>query len=176
VIQRLFATSRSGIAQAVADLDETIHQIGSAIFAMRSPRGGRRAPREQVLSLAAEAGASLGFEPHLHLDGPIDQGVPEQVGAHMLAVLREALSNVVRHARATTVEVTVRAITGADLVVSVTDDGVGVVAPARPAGRGMENMTRRAQALGGEIRVEPGPAGKGTTVTWRVPLESPAAP
>ena len=61
-----------------------------------------------------------------------------------------------------------RAITGGDVVATVT--GVGVTASARPAARGVENMTRRAEALGGEVRVEPGPVGRGTTVTWRVRL------
>jgi len=184
VIQRLFATGLAleasirlappdlaeRIAQAVADLDETIRQIRSAIFALHSPQPAHRGLREQILSIVAEAGASLGFEPHLRLDGPIDQVVPDDVGAHVLAVVREALSNVVRHARATTVEVTVQLVAGGELVVTVTDDGVGLVGPSSPAGRGMENMTRRALALGGDVRVEPGPAGKGTTLTWRVPL------
>jgi signal transduction histidine kinase len=89
-------------------------------------------------------------------------------------VLREALSNVVRHAQATSVEVTVRAISGGELVATVTDDGVGVTAPARPGGRGIDNMARRAESLGGEARVDPGPARKGTTVTWRVPLVAAA--
>jgi signal transduction histidine kinase len=189
VIQRLFATGLAleasvrlappdvaeRIAQAVTDLDETIRQIRSTIFALEGPRGARRGLREQILSLAAEAAASLGFEPHLHLDGPIDAAVADDVGAHLLAVVREALSNIVRHARASRVEVTVRAITGGELVATVADNGLGVVAPAHPAGRGLENMTRRADALGGELRVEPGPAGRGTTVTWRVPLVTPIA-
>jgi signal transduction histidine kinase len=184
VIQRLFATGLAleasirlappelaeRIAQAVADLDETIRQIRSAIFALHSPQPAHRGLREQILSIAAEAGGSLGFEPRLRLDGPIDQAIPDDIGAHTLAVVREALSNVVRHARATTAEVTIRAVDGEELVVTVTDDGVGLVGPARPAGRGMENMTRRALALGGDVRVEAGPARKGTTLTWRVPL------
>jgi len=188
VIQRLFATGLAleasirlappelaeRITQAIADLDETIREIRSAIFALHSPQSARRGLREQILSLAAEAGGSLGFEPHLRLDGPIDDAVPDDVGAHVLAVLREALANVVRHARATTVEVTVRA-TGGEVLVTITDDGVGLVVPSRPAGRGMENMTRRALALGGDVRVEPGPAGRGTTVTWRGPLGASSA-
>lgn len=184
VIQRLFATGLAleatvrlapadigeRIAQAVADLDDTIRQIRSAIFALHSPRALRQGLREQILSLAAEAAASLGFEPRLHLDGPIDDLVPDEVGADLLAVLREALSNVVRHARATAVEVTVRATRGRDVVVSVADDGVGVTGPFRAAGRGMENMTRRAASLQGAVQVEAGPTGRGTTVTWQVPL------
>jgi signal transduction histidine kinase len=186
VIQRLFATGLAleasvrlappelaeRITQAVSDLDETIRQIRSTIFALQSPQALQRGLRARILSLAAEAAASLGFEPRLHLDGPIDHAVPDDVGAHLLAVVREALSNVVRHAHASSVDVTVRATAGANLVVTVADDGVGLVAPARPAGQGMVNMARRADALGGEVRIEPGP-GQGTTVTWSVPLHSP---
>ena len=183
VIQRLFATGLAleatvrlatpevgeRIAQAVGDLDDTIRQIRSTIFALHAPRAARRGLRSQVLSLAAEAAARLGFEPHLHLDGPIDTAVSDDVGASLLAVLREALSNVVRHAQASSVEVTVRVAPDSGLVAIVSDNGVGVSVPRRAGGRGMDNMASRAEALGGEVTVGPASAGRGTTVTWSVP-------
>jgi signal transduction histidine kinase len=184
VIQRLFATGLAleasvrlappaladRIAQAVADLDETIRQIRSTIFALQLPQTAQRGLREQVLSVVAEAAASLGFEPRLQLEGPIDAAVPDDVGPHLLAVLREALSNAAHHARASNVAVTVAAKPGQELVVIVTDDGIGVTLPVGSAGHGLQNMTRRAEAMAGNLQVLAGPAGKGTTVTWRIPL------
>lgn len=189
VIQRLFATGLAlegavrlagpeageRIARAVTDLDDTIRQIRSTIFALQAPATGRVGLRQQVLSLAAEAAASLGFEPRLRLDGPIDAAVGAEVGATMLAVLREALSNVVRHAHATTVEVTVQATGSGELEIVVVDDGIGVGEGRRDGGRGMVNMAARAQSLGGSVEVGPAPGRRGTLLRWCVPLPHPTA-
>ena len=119
VIQRLFATGlalestvhlappelAARIESAVGDLDDTIRQIRSAIFSLQAPRVPGRRLRDEILGLATESAASLGFEPHLRLEGPVDTAVGRDVGDHLLAVLREALSNVVRHAGATRVDV-----------------------------------------------------------------------
>jgi signal transduction histidine kinase len=186
VIQRLYATGLGleaslplaspelavRLARAVADLDETIRQIRSTIFALQAPRATHQGLRAQILTLAGEAAGSLGFQPRLHLDGPIDHAVPDDIAAHLMAVLRETLSNVARHACASNVEVTVKARSGLQLVASVTDDGVGMSSTSRPGGRGMENITRRAEALGGDVRVGSAAGERGTTVTWQVPLAS----
>jgi signal transduction histidine kinase len=184
VIQRLFATGlgleasvrlappdvAGRIEQAVTDLDETIRQIRSAIFALQPPPVARRGLRAHILALATEAAASLGFEPHVRLDGPLDHAVSDDLSDHLLATLREALSNVVRHAGATRVEVTVHASAGGELVATVTDNGVGLVRQERPGGRGLANMAHRAEVLGGKLTFAPGAGGHGTIVTWRVPL------
>jgi signal transduction histidine kinase len=89
-------------------------------------------------------------------------------------VLREALSNVARHAGASRVEVDVVAADG-HIDLSVTDNGIGVGsgsgfgATAPAGGRGLANMRRRAERLGGALTVEPSPAGPGTRVSWRAP-------
>ena len=71
------------------------------------------------------------------------------MGDHLLAVLREALSNVAHHAQATTVEVTVAA-GGQDLVLRVEDNGVGLPAEAgQGGGNGLANMVARADKLDG---------------------------
>jgi signal transduction histidine kinase len=186
VIQRLFATglglqatvpmispSEAGrrVQAAVDDLDETIRQIRSTIFALQAPRTAGRGVRAEILALATEAAAGLGFEPHVRLDGPIDTTVGHDEASHLLAVLREALSNVVRHAEATWVEVEVTAV-GDSLVLTIRDDGIGIVQP-RPTGRGLVNMQSRAEALGGSFGVTTGPGGRGSTVRWRVPLSAP---
>ena len=185
VIQRLFATGlalegslrlaspelAARIEQAVADLDETIRQIRSAIFALQAPRRAKgRGVRAEILALATEAAASLGFEPYVKLGDSLDTTVTDTVAAHLLASLREALSNVVRHADASRVEVEASATADGELVATVTDDGTGLVHTDRPGGRGLANMARRAEALGGKVSFGPGRDGRGTVVMWRVPL------
>jgi signal transduction histidine kinase len=184
VIQRLFATglglqgvvraitdsgSAARVQTAVDDLDETIRQIRSTIFALQSPRVAGRSLRDEVLALVTEAAASLGFEPGVRVSGLVDGRVPDAVGVHLLAVLREALSNVVRHAGASQVRVAVD-VTGPDLVATVADDGVGAGSGERPGGRGLVSLHHRAEALGGTLEVRPTLDGRGTTMCWRVPL------
>ncbi|MBU2669942.1 GAF domain-containing sensor histidine kinase [Actinoplanes bogorensis] len=179
VIQRLFATgmqlqgaalqssraeTTKRINATVDDLDETIRDIRRSIFELRAPVGPslRAALRETV-----EA-AALGFRPTLDTIGPVDSAIPDDIVPELLAVLREALSNVSRHARASGVRVTVRAAEG-EVSLQVSDDGVGF--PPSAARGGLVNMAERAHDLGGSFEAGPGPDG-GTTLIWRVPISS----
>jgi signal transduction histidine kinase len=186
VIQRLFATglvlqgtvraiaspeAAARVEGAAADLDETIRQIRSTIFALQAPRTPGPGVRAEILSLATEAGASLRFEPHVRLDGPVDAAVDDETAGHLLSVLREGLANVVRHANATRVDLSVVVASG-QVVAEVRDDGVGIGSGSRPGGRGLANLAHRAETLGGELRLETGANGRGTVLTWRVPLLS----
>ena len=179
VIQRLFATGMQlqGVAPhalrpeaakrintAVDDLDATIRDIRRSIFELRTPVGVTlRTEVGDALEAAVEA---LGFRPTLDVSGPVDSAVPDDVVPEILAVVREALSNIVRHARAKAVRVSLRAADN-EVVVCVQDDGIGTD-PARARG-GLVNLGERAHDLGGSFEVGPGEAG-GTTVVWRVPL------
>ena len=181
VIQRLYATGMSlegtaalltepepagRVSKAVDALDETIKQIRSAIFALHS-RGGAELPslRSQILDIVAEMTIPLGFAPALRMAGRLDEQVSEETGEHLLRALREALSNAVRHASATKVEVSIEA--GQDLVLTVTDNGVGMKPTKRRSG--LANLEERARKLNGTLRVSPAPGG-GTELEWRVPL------
>jgi signal transduction histidine kinase len=181
VIQRLYATGMSlegtaalltepeaagRVSKAVDALDETIKEIRSAIFALHS-RGGARLPglRAQILDVVAEMTIPLGFAPALRMAGRLDDQVPEETGEHLLRALREALSNAVRHASATKVEVSIEA--GQDLVLTVTDNGVGIKPTKHRSG--LANLEERARKLNGKLRVSPVPEG-GTELEWRVPL------
>jgi signal transduction histidine kinase len=183
VIQRLYATGMSlegtaalltnseaagRVSKAVDALDETIKQIRSAIFALHS-RGESRLPslRSQILEVVAEMTGPLGFAPALRMAGRLDE-VSLEAGEHLLSALREALSNAVRHAGATRVEVSIEA--GQDLVLTVTDNGVGMKATKRRSG--LANLEERAAKLSGTMRVGPGQGG-GTRLEWRVPLPVP---
>jgi signal transduction histidine kinase len=184
VIQRLFATglglqgivriidnpaAADRIQESVDQLDETIRQIRSTIFALQSPLVAGRTLRDEILALAGEAGASLGFEPRLRFGGLIDLRVSDAIGVQLLAVLREALSNVVRHAGASDVMVLVT-VTDIDLVATITDDGVGAGPAERPGGKGLASLRHRADALGGTLELGAGTDGTGTCVRWQVPL------
>jgi signal transduction histidine kinase len=188
VIQRLFAAGlgieavrgRVGDAQVaerlqqiVGDLDGTITELRSSIFAINATTL-TTSLRAKVLDVCAEEREALGFDASVRFNGPVDT-VDDALGEHLLAVLREALSNVARHAHARSVQVTVDARDG--LVLRVDDNGVGPPADggtppageARPGGRGLGNMAARAAELGGAFTLEPGDPG-GTSLTWRVPV------
>ena len=116
--------------------------------------------------MVEEAGRALGHEPRLSFDGPVDSVVDGALADDVVSVLRESLSNVARHARSSTVEVR---LTVADaVVVTITDDGIGVD-PDAPRGKGLRNFQERAAAHGGTATLEPG-AGGGTGVTGRLPV------
>ncbi|HKH24975.1 MAG TPA: ATP-binding protein, partial [Acidimicrobiales bacterium] len=123
--------------------------------------------RSRVLDLVREAGPMLGLEPSVLFEGPVDSTTPVAVATDMLATLREALSNVARHAGASHVEVVVT-IDEAELVVRVTDDGAGPPAPGQARGHGLDNMQTRAERRGGSLVLRQA-APHGTVVDWRVP-------
>ncbi|MCM4084403.1 GAF domain-containing sensor histidine kinase [Paractinoplanes hotanensis] len=182
VIQRLFATGmhlqgamhhveRPDVAQrintAVDDLDGTIRDIRRSIFELRAPTGpSLRSDLREAIDAAADG---LGFQPVLDTSGPVDSAIPDDVRPELLAVLREALSNIIRHARATSVRVSVRAADGA-IALLVEDDGIGFD-PARARG-GIVNMGERAHDMGGTFEIGPGPDGSGTGLSWRVPFRA----
>jgi signal transduction histidine kinase len=185
VIQRLFATGMSlqgalplmmapaavdRVRRAVKDLDETIRDIRAAIFTLQS-REEPDSPgvRARIVAVADSMAGPLGFAPALRLDGALDLRVPAGMAGDLLVTLREALSNVARHAGATMVEVTVEA--GTDLVAVVADNGVGLSGMGRWSG--LSDLTRRAAALGGTLRLRPADGG-GARLEWRVPLAAPS--
>ncbi|MEV4459367.1 GAF domain-containing protein [Microbispora sp. NPDC049633] len=180
VIQRLFAVAMTltgavrleehpevaaRLRAAIDELDGTIRQIRTTIFALRAPAG---APglRARLVELVEGAREPLGFLPALRLEGQLDTRVPAVVGEHLLAVAREAISNVVRHAHAGRAAVTVR-LEKDRLTLLVEDDGIGI--PARGRRSGLRNLCDRAESLGGSCAAEALATG-GTRLCWSVPL------
>jgi signal transduction histidine kinase len=186
IVQRLFATGLSlqgaaglvrgdpdtaerRINAAVDDLDLAVKHIRSAIFGLAPPPGRSVGGlRQRLLDLVSEAGGTLGFEPTVLFEGPVDALTPGPVAAELLATLREALSNVARHARASRVDV-VLSVDGGELVLRVCDDGVGPPGANEPRGHGLDNMATRADKVGGSFAIGPR-SPRGTEITWRVPL------
>ncbi|MFI2413994.1 GAF domain-containing sensor histidine kinase [Streptomyces sp. NPDC018947] len=189
VIQRLFATGmmlesaqrrspvpevRDGVGKAVDELDVTIQEIRSAIFALRQPAEAPAGLRTRVLREITMAAVPLGFTPSYRFVGPVDAAVGDLTGKNLIAALREALSNAFRHARATRIEVVVDArATLSDgrpgVRLTVADDGVGIAGGGRRSG--LRNLERRAESLGGVSGTGPGIGadGGGTTVLWEAP-------
>jgi signal transduction histidine kinase len=182
VIQRLFAEglnlqavlgvlqdpsrARARIEATIDALDATIKDLRTAIFALqRVQDAGVGGVRGRLLDVVVEASSALGFEPRLQFDGAIE-AIDDVLVDELVPVLREALSNVAQHARASHARVSVAATQG-EVVLTVADDGAGVPDEVI-GGRGVTNMGERARSSGGELTLERRPEG-GTTLVWRVP-------
>jgi PAS domain S-box-containing protein len=181
VIQRLFALGMSlqsierlasgpvaeRIEHAVDGLDEVIRDIRETIFRLERPTLAGSGLRSAVDTAVAVAAEQLGFAPRVAFQGPVDSATTETLEAQVIAVLTEGLSNVVRHAEASAVEIVIAAEDGM-LLVSVADNGVGPPA-GRTAGNGLRNIADRARALAGSVSITArNPSG--TLVEWRVPI------
>ncbi|MEU3772694.1 GAF domain-containing protein [Streptomyces sp. NPDC032472] len=142
VVQRLFATemmlestkkrsaaAASGdtvgeeLARAVDELDSTIQEVRTAIFALQQPPTDAPATfRGRVLRETRGAAVLLGFAPSVHFAGAVDALIPDPVAKDLLAALRGALAAAHRRAEVTSIEVEVDA--APDRVrLTVTDDG-----------------------------------------------------
>jgi len=188
VIQRLFATGMmlqgttridnvpdavtDRVSRSVDELDETIKEIRQTIFALHEPVDGpSSSARGRVLREISQSASLLGFEPAVRFTGPVDSMLAPEIAEHLMAALREALTNAAKHAEAGRVEVIVQ-IEGGDVVLVVSDDGVGIAADGPGRRSGVANIDSRAHELGGSCRLERVSAEGGTRMTWRVPLDA----
>jgi len=179
VIQRLFATGLSlqsiaatvndkiiaqRLTRTVDELDETIQQIRSTIFALRenSPRSLRAA----TLAIVDQLAPVLPVRPDIQLVGPLDTVVDDAIVGDVEAVLRESLTNVVKHAHASKIRIRIQA-DGQHLAITVTDNGVGLGHSTRRSG--LANLQRRAQRYRGDFSVSNAPEG-GLRLQWSIPL------
>jgi signal transduction histidine kinase len=179
VIQRLFATGlslqaagrithdgivRKRLDEAVDDLDAAIKDIRQTIFELHRATPTRELDEEieELVRVSAEA---LGFTPHLTVNGPLDSLMAD-LEADVVAVVREGLANVARHAKAASVSVNVTS--GSTLHVEVVDDGVGVGEDAVHSG--LDNLRARAESRQGSLTLRQGTP-QGTILEWEAPLD-----
>jgi signal transduction histidine kinase len=183
VIQQLFGTGlelqniagstsdavvKERIVQSVAQLDASISQIRTVIFALTvSSDDPRSAVRHAIIDLANELAPSLAGTPAVSFSGPVDLVVTETLAEDVIAVTREALTNVVRHAAATRTSIDLRVADGA-IVLTVTDNGSGISKAKRHSG--LANLEQRAQLRGGAMSITSGATG--TILRWSVPLSA----
>jgi signal transduction histidine kinase len=184
VIQHLFAVglslqsmageaAASGMASrlesVIDNVDDVIRQVRSSIYEL-GLGGDDRGVRATILALVRSLDPVVGFEVRVSFDGPIDATVNRIVEEHLLATVREAVTNIGRHAHATQASVSIR-VESATCRLEVADNGDGMIAdPVAAGGRGLVNLERRAEKLNGELILENAPAG-GTVLIWSVPID-----
>lgn len=178
VIQRLFAAGlslqganqtltspqvRTRVDDVVDELQAVIQEIRTTIFDLQDGSQGTTRLRQR-LEQAIAAFSGSGLRTTLQFIGPLS--VVEPVLAdHAEAVVREAVSNVVRHADATALTVTVRVED--DFSVEVLDDGCSMPANVTPSG--LTNLRVRAEEVDGQLTITEAPGG-GTLLHWWAPL------
>jgi PAS domain S-box-containing protein len=179
VIQRLFAAGLhlqaaigrpdrdDRVLQVIDEIDDSIKQIRTAIFTLHGQRGLSTGLEHGMRVAVAEAGRLLGHDPTLHLRDGVET-ISEELGLEVLTVVRELLTNIVKHARASASVVELGVEDGA-LQLVVSDNGVGMSPNPVGAGSGMKNLSERAHQHKGSSTSASNDDG-GTTVTWRVPL------
>ncbi|MGY1651263.1 GAF domain-containing protein [Geodermatophilus sp. SYSU D01119] len=180
VVQRIYATALSldriarsleeadpyaarRVERSVDELDETMAQIRSAIFELHDPADAPDHLGLRLSDVVTRVTEASGLECRVDVTGDVD-GVSGALAHDLLAVVRELVTNAVRHAAASRLTVTVDA-GPASVGVAVADDGRGL--PAVPLRSGLDNLAERAQRRGGRLAVRSGPGG--TEVTWTVP-------
>ena len=180
VIQRLFAAGMSlqavqgqalpkvvadRIASTINELDDTIRELRAAIFRL-GQSSEHRSLSAQLTELVHDRARHLGFEPDLRLVGDIDH-LPDFIADQLVATVTEGLSNVVRHAQASSTIVQIEHVRDR-LSLSITDDGRGLPDGPKRSG-GLSNMMWRAAELGGSCTVDRNDP-SGTVLSWNVPI------
>ena len=160
---------RASLSGAVAEIDRIITQVRSTIYEL-GMGDESRGIRDDITFLVRELDAVVGFEAELTFEGPVDSVLTGPVLEHLLAALREALTNVGRHARASRASVCV-AVDDTFCRLVISDNGIGIpdTAKADGTGHGLPNLRRRAEKLHGTFTIEDHPDG-GTVLAWIVPL------
>jgi signal transduction histidine kinase len=158
-VQRRIGNVTDELHAVIADVRTTILELQRGDDDPTSVEG-------QLRPLVLNAGQQLGCTPRVTFAGPLDTLGPALI-ENAVAVAGEALTNVVRHAYAGTLDVSVT-LTGRRLTLEVRDDGVGPNDEPTD-GTGLLRMRERAEALGGTFTIEPNEP-MGTAVTWSVPV------
>lgn len=180
VIQRIFAAGLTlqgaarmrpqsevlkRVEQTIDELDATIRDIRATIFALSPARAG--APLQaEIRELVTSYAQNLGFSPTVTCSPAVETAIDDDSRLTLLLVLREALSNVARHAQAASVEIAI-SLEAEHVVVVVTDDGVGL--PAHVVESGLGNVRARARQRGGSMDLM-AHTPRGTVLRWQVPL------
>jgi signal transduction histidine kinase len=160
------------IGGAVEELDRVIGDLRNYIFGLRPGILADRQLDQALRQIGEELEQKTGVVTVVEVD-PAAAAALAGVAAEVVQLAREALSNVSRHAQATTCRVSLYEDAGT-VVLEIDDDGQGFdPATARPGGQGLGNLRARAQALGGQVELD-SRLGEGTRI--RVQLTRPSPP
>ncbi|WP_410645066.1 GAF domain-containing protein [Amycolatopsis sp. lyj-346] len=182
VIQRLFAVGLSmqstqrrtkspelqkRLGDSIEQMHEIVQEIRTAIFDLHGGAAGETGLRlrHRLHDAIAELTDDAPLHPTVSMSGPLD-ALPTQLAEHAEAVVREGVSNAVRHAEASALSVSV-VVKDDVLRIVVADDGKGLPAEVSPSGLG--NLGDRAEAVGGHFTIEAVPAG-GLKLEWSAPV------
>jgi signal transduction histidine kinase len=165
------APTGARLDQCIAELRRLNHEVRSYLKDLE-PDAIRREPFTEAIAAMLNSQSQAGGPKFVQDLAPeaTDLIAPEQT-AEVISILREAVSNSVRHGRAQTI--TLQARRGEECVVlAVRDDGRGFdLAAAAGEGHGLANMPARAAAMGGSLKITSAP-GKGTRVLLTLPISS----
>jgi signal transduction histidine kinase len=185
VIQELFATAMGlqNVASGLTDqsqqaqvlgyvesLDETIRRIRQIIFTVQTHRWNLNSLQGRLLTVLGQEAEALGFSAEIEFAGPLRLGISDDLAEDMVAVVREGLTNVAKHAHARHASIAVSLVEEV-VTVTITDDGIGMNDPTRDSG--LANLRRRAESRGGRFTVS-SPETGGTRVEWSAPVSSEA--
>lgn len=155
------------IDTVVDQLDTTIAALRRYIFDLRPPMWASPSLSRRLTELVDEMSRSHGVPVDLTMQ--CAPGAPgDALGRHLYAVAKEGLSNAMRHAKASRIDIEV-GCTDDTARVQISDDGTGFDLDIAPAGMGLTNMADRVTAAGGEFEIDTSP-GAGTTITATFPL------
>ena len=156
------------IDSAIDNLDGSISALRRYIFDLRPPVWARPNLRETLADLVGQLSAPYRASVSLEVSCPADL-VPRHLADELVATVKEALSNALRHSRGDGIEVRV-GCGATQAVMTVADNGVGFDPSGPGKGLGLSNMANRVAAVGGSFRVDTTP-GEGTVVRATFPLD-----
>jgi signal transduction histidine kinase len=153
------------VGRASVELESAAAEMDTSLTQLRSPLEGR--PLHEALRTRADELAPDG-RPRIAVRGAAPALSP-LVAAHVYRIASEAMTNALRHADASTIEVAIEAVDGR-LRLRVRDDGRGLPTERRPGASGLFAMESRAAMIGGRLELSSPETGRGTTIALDVPL------
>jgi signal transduction histidine kinase len=156
---------RERVDAAVRQVDEAIADLRTSIFDLRSAATGGQSLRRRVSEIVHEETDPTPLRPSLRYVGTVDSVADPELAGQVEAVVRELVSNAVKHSGA--VELVVTLTADDRLTVEVRDNGRGIPEGGRRSG--LVNVARRAERLRGTFQIGRGPSG-GAVLRWSVPL------
>lgn len=154
LVERDPNAAKARIDEAIAELDNVVRDVRSYIFELRPKRVEQEGLASAIRELARELEVNTLAHTIVEVDEKACQTLSEHHQGHVLHIVREILSNVARHAKASEIEIRLSGEDG-EVVLVVEDDGVGFDPSSAVRGQGLANIEERANRLGGKVEIAP---------------------